>query len=369
MKKILASVLAASVLALSMAGCGSPASSSASSGAAVPAAGTASAGTASAASNSAKKLRVALVYSGNLGDKSFNDSAHAGALKAEKDFGVEVKELESTQSSEWESNFVACASDGYDLVIGVSSQFEDIMKKHCPQYPNVKFAILDDSIPGDNVISYKFAQNEGSFLAGAAAAMFTTKTDVPGINSQKVIGWVGGMDIPVLHDFFVGYEQGAKYIDPDVKVLQSFAGSFSDPVKGKELTIAQYSQGADIVMNVASGTGNGILEAAKDKGEFAVGVDSDQDSLYPGSILTSMVKHVDVGTYSAIEAVVKGTFKGNTTTMLNVANGGIQLTDMSVMKKALGDKFPPDILTKIQDITGKIKSGEIKVNHYQGFTG
>ena len=360
-KKWLATFLAFSLLIGTTMGCSSKPSTTSSTSS-----GT---GKSSTATGSGKKVRVALCYSGVLGDKSFNDSAHAGAVKAEKDFGVEVKELQSTQSSDWESNFVSMADAGYDLVIGVSSQFEDIMKKHCSQYPNVKFAILDDQVPGKNVMSYKFAQNEGSFLAGAAAAMFTTKTDVKGINSQKVIGWVGGMDVPVLHDFLVGYEQGAKYIAPDIKILHAFAGSFSDPVKGKELTNAQYDEGADVVMNVASGTGTGVLEAAKERGAFAIGVDSNQDDIYPGSILTSEVKHVDVGTYNVIKNVVKGTFKGDSVNMLDVNNGGIQLTDMSVVKKALGDKFPSDITTKIEDLTSQIKSGKIKVNHYQGFTG
>lgn len=368
MKKVLATLLALSLILVPFGGCSSstPAASTAAQPEASAAAPAASKSDAASASDG-KKLKVALLYSGFLGDKSFNDSAHAGAEKAVKDFGIELKEMESSEPAEWESNFVAMASGGYDLVIGVSSQYQDIMKKHCAEYPNVKFAILDGVVSGDNVVSSTFAQNEGSFLAGAAAAMFTTKTDIKGVNADKTIGWVGGMDIPVLHDFFVGYEQGAKYIDPNIKVLQSFAGSFSDPLKGKELTIAQYSQGADIVMNVASGTGTGILEAAKEKGKFAIGVDLDQDSVYPGSILTSMVKHVDSGTYMAIESVVKGTFKGNTTTYLDISNGGVGLTDMSTMKKALGDKFPQDILDKVTQLQDKIKSGEIKVNAYQGF--
>lgn len=315
----------------------------------------------------AKKLKVALVYSGFLGDKSFNDSAHEGAMRAVKDFGIELKEMESKEPTEWESNTVAMASDGYDLVVAVSTQFQDILKKHAPEFPNTKFALIDGVVPGDNIVSSTFAQNEGSFLAGAAAAMFTTKTDVPGVNPDKTIGWVGGMDIPVLHDFFIGYEQGAKCIDPDIKILQSFAGTFSDPLKGKELTMAQYSQGADIVMNVASGTGTGILEAAKEQGKYAIGVDLDQDNVYPGSILTSMLKRVDNATYLAIESVVKGTYKGNTTTYLDINNGGVGLTDMSVMQKALGDKFPKDILDKIAELESKVKSGEIKVKAYEGF--
>lgn len=317
--------------------------------------------------NGEKKLKVALVYAGFLGDKSFNDSAHVGALKAVEDFGIELKEMESKEPTEWESNVVAMASDGYDLVVAVSTQFQDILTKHAPEFPNTKFALIDGVVPGDNIVSSTFAQNEGSFLAGAAAAMFTTKTDIPGVNPDKTIGWVGGMDIPVLSDFFVGYEQGAKYVDPEIKILQSFAGTFNDPLKGKELTIAQYSQGADIVMNVASGTGTGILEAAKEQGKYAVGVDLDQDGVYPGSILTSMLKRVDNATYLAIESVVKGTYKGNTTTYLDISNGGVGLTDMSVMKEALGDKFPQDILDKIKELEAKVKSGEIKVNAFEGF--
>lgn len=314
-----------------------------------------------------KKIKVALIYSGFLGDKSFNDSAHAGAMKAAEELGVEIKEMQSKEPTEWESNFVAMASEDYDLVIGVSTQFQEIMAKHCPEYPNKKFALIDGVVEGDNIVSSTFAQNEGSFLAGAAAAMFTTKTDIEGVNEDKIIGWVGGMDIPVLQDFFIGYEQGAKYIDPDVQILRSFAGSFTDPLKGKELTLAQYSQGADIVMNVASGTGVGILEAAKEDGKYAIGVDLNQDGEFPGSILTSMLKNVDQATYLAIESVVNGTFEGGSVTYLDISNGGVGLTDMSVMKEALGDKFPQDILDRIKELEEKVKSGEIKVDFYDGF--
>lgn len=313
------------------------------------------------------KLKVALIYSGFLGDKSFNDSAHEGAMRAVEDFGIELKEMESKEPAEWESNFVAMAADGYDLVIGVSTQFEKIVEKHAPEFPDTKFAIIDGVVKGKNVASSTFAQNEGSFLAGAAAAMFTTKTDIEGINEEKIIGWVGGLDIPVLADFFTGYKQGAKYIDPEVKVLQSFAGSFNDPLKGKELTIAQYSQGADIVMNVASGTGTGILEAAKEEGKYAVGVDLDQDDVYPGSILTSMLKRVDNATYLVIESVIDETYEGNKTVYLDISNGGVGLTDMSVMKEHLGDKFPEDILETVKELEEKVKSGEIEVEAYDGF--
>ena len=215
--------------------------------------------------------------------------------------------------------------------------------------------------------SISFAQNEGSFLAGAAAALFTKKTDIAGVNEENIIGWVGGMDIPVLHDFYTGYEQGAKYIDPEIKILQSFAGTWTDPLKGKELTLAQYEQGADIVMNVASGTGPGILEAAKEAGKYAIGVDLNQDNDQPGHVLTSMIKRVDTAVYLTIESVVNNEFKGGETRYLTLKEGGVSLTDFSVIKESLGDKFPQDIVDKCEELAEKIASGEIVVENYEGF--
>ncbi|MCC2820630.1 BMP family ABC transporter substrate-binding protein [Enterocloster sp. OA13] len=313
-------------------------------------------------------VKVALIYSGFLGDKSFNDLAHDGAMKAKEMYGIEVQELESGEAADWEANFVAMADADYDLVIGVSTQFLDIMKKHCPDYPDTKFALIDGvSDAGDNVVSTLFAQNEGSFLAGAAAAMFTTKTEIEGVNDKKIIGWVGGMDIPVLHDFFTGYEQGAKYIDPEIEVLQSFAGTFTDALKGKELATAQINQGADIIMNVANITGIGAMEAASELNVYAIGVDTNQDSLYPGHILTSMQKRVDICTFQMIESVVNGTYEGGSITYMDLAHDGVGLTDFSVMKEALGDKFPQDIEDKVEELKGKIASGEIVVNSYEGY--
>ena len=312
-------------------------------------------------------IKVCVVYSGNLGDKSYNDSCNMGSTKAQEDFGIELKTLEGTTADEWKANLLSACEDGYDLVICSSSNFEEYLKEYAPMYPDVKFAIIDTTVAGDNVVSVSFAQNQGSFLAGAAAALFTQHTEIDGVNEDAVIGWVGGMDIPVLQDFFVGYEQGAKYINPDITVLQSFAGTWNDPLKGKELTLAQYEQGADIVMNVASGTGPGILEGAKEAGKYAIGVDLNQDNDQPGHVLTSMVKRVDTACYSVIESVVNGTFEGNSVSYLDLEVEGVSLTDFAVIKEALGDKFPEDILTQLEEIEAKIVSGEIVVENYEGF--
>ncbi len=313
------------------------------------------------------KTRVAIVFSGNLGDKSYNDSCYEGALKAKDEFDIELKTLEGTEAAEWEANFLAVAEEGYDLIICSSSNFEEYMKEHCANYPETKFAVIDTTVEGDNIVSVSFAQNQGSFLAGAAAALFTKKSNIEGVNDDNIIGWVGGMDIPVLHDFYIGYEQGAKYIDPEITVLQSFAGTWNDPLKGKELTLAQYQQGADVVMNVASGTGTGILEAAAEAGKYAIGVDLNQDADQPGAVLTSMLKRVDTACYILIKSVVEGTFEGGSKQYLTLEDNGVSLTDMSVIKEHLGDDFPEDILNEIEALKAKIVSGEIVVENYDGF--
>lgn len=307
---------------------------------------------------SGKPLRVAYVISGNLGDKSFFDSGMAGLERAKKDFGIEVKVIQSEAAADWEPNLKAAAEGGYDLIIAGASQMREPILNVAPQYPNLKFAYLDDVVDLPNVASVDYAEEQGSFVVGALAAMMTTR-DLPGMNKEKIIGWVGGMDIAVLRNFLEGYKQGAKYVDPEVKVLDSFAGSFNDPAKGKELTLAQYSQGADIVFNVAGATGQGIIAAAKEAGKYAIGVDVDQDNEAPGHVLTSMLKRVDNSTYDMVKLVVENKWKGGTY-KYGLAQKGVGITDMSVM----GDKIPQDVRAKLNEIIDKIAKGEITVKEY-----
>ena len=372
MKKLISAALAAT-LCLSMAACSSSQPAETTAAATEAAAEETKAEEAAAETEAAEAqksdapIRVCIVYTGNLGDKSYNDSCNMGAQKAVEDFGIELKSLEGGTADEWKANLLAACEEGYDLIIGASSNIADYITEYGPSYPDTKFAVIDTTVDLPNVESISFAQNQGSFLAGAAAAMFTQKTDIEGVNEDHIIGWVGGMDIPVLHDFYTGYEQGAKYIDPDIQILQSFAGEWQNPLKGKELTLAQYDQGADIVMNVASGTGAGVLEAAKEAGKYAIGVDLNQDADQPGSVLTSMVKRVDNACYLVIQSVVEGTFEGGTTQYLDLSKGGVSLTDFSVIKEALGEQFPQDIMDKVDELSEKIISGEIVVENYEGF--
>lgn len=317
---------------------------------------------------SGKKFRVLLV-SGLEGDKSFADSAIIGAKRAEKDFGIELSYSQSADAAEYENQILTGAEEGFDLIVCAASQWKDYIEQHCASYPNVMFGITDTPCKGDNVAYVTFAQNQGSFLAGAAAAMFTEMTDFKGVNEEATIGWVGGNDIPALRDFFLGYQEGAKYVNPNIKILQSFAGTFNDPAKGKELTNAMFEQGADVVMNVASGTGNGVLEAAAENGLYAIGVDMNQDGDQPGAVLTSMLKENGNAVYYIIKTAIEKGISGNPNIYMDLAYGGVDLTDMSVMKEhhpeqaALLDK----ILTEIAALKQKVVSGEIVVSNYEGY--
>ena len=316
----------------------------------------------------AKKPRFIVTLPGMLGDKSYNDSCKAGIDRAVAEFGVEVKYLQATTPADFESNNLAAAEGGYDLVIILSGQQRQAAEKVIPEYPDQKFGIIDFSLPNNpkNVSSMLFAANEGSFLAGAAAAMFTTHTQIDGVNPGKVIGWISGIETPLINDFYGGFKQGVAHIDPEVKILQAFAGSFTDPLKGKELALSQYEQGADIIMNVASATGIGILDAAGEQKKFAIGVDLNQDALKPGYILTSMLKNVDIAVYLFIKSMVEGTYAGGSRTYLDVAKGGVSLTDFSVFKEHWKDKFPQHIVDRCEELAKEIASGKIKVDEFPG---
>ena len=312
------------------------------------------------------RVRVCIVCPGNLGDGSINDSCNMGAQKAARDFGIELDSLEGRTADEWKANVLAACDSGYDLVIGVSPQIAGYIAEYAPEYPDTRFAVIDGTADLPNAMSVSFAQDEGFFLAGAAAAMFTQKTGIDGINEENTIGWVGGTDSPELRGLYSCYEQGAKYIDPDIRILQSFADVPEDPAMGKELALAQYDGGADIVMNAAFTDGTGILEAAKEAGRYAVGSGTDQDSVQPGSVLTSVVKHYDSACYLVIRSAADGTFEGGTKLRTGLSDGGISLTDFSVMRKALGDRFPQDIPEKAEELKEKIISGEIPAGYQNG---
>lgn len=307
----------------------------------------------------APKKKVALIIAqGGLGDKSYNDLADSGFQRAIADFGIEGKAIESADPvGEGEQLLRTAAEKGYDLVITLEYSHFDPLARVAPDYPNTQFSIVNIVVDKPNVVSILFKEQEGSFLAGALAAMVTTMPNNPKVNPEKVIGAIGGTQSDGIDKFLVGYEEGAHFIDPDVKVLKAYSESFGDPTKGKELTLSMYEQGADIVYQVAGGTGIGVFTAAEEANHYAIGVDSDQDGLKPGFILTSMIKRTDNAVYDAISKLVKGELKGGTILEYGLKEDGVGISPMQYTKS----EIPADFLDKIKDIQAKIISGEIKV--------
>jgi len=256
-------------------------------------------------------IRVGMVFDvGGKGDKSFNDSAYRGLLHAADQFEVEHTEFEPGQDADRETGLRKLAQAKYDVIIGVGFLFSDAMRKVAVDYPDVKFACVDfDARPGEelapNLAGLRFREEEGSFLVGVIAGLFS---------DTDRIGFVGGMDIPLIHKFEAGYVAGAKYANPSVSVTVAYAGTtpqaFADPAKGKELALLQYGRGVDVVYHAAGSTGNGVIEAAREVNRQAIGVDSNQNYMAPGNVLTSMVKRVDNAVFMTVKSVVDGEFQG-----------------------------------------------------------
>ncbi len=317
--------------------------------------------------------KIVITLPGTLGDKSFNDLMAVARDNLIATYpGITIDLFEAKSPADFEPNILAAANGGYDLVCVLAGQQREAAKNVVLQYPDKQFCTIDFVLYDDdhntypNVMSTLSAPNEGQFLVGAVCAMLTTYTELPNINEDKIVGWISGTETPGIYDFWLGFQQGVYYIDPDIQILQAYAGSYTDPIKGKELALAQYEQGADVIAQVASGTGLGIIEAAAEQEKYVIGVDNNQDDLAPGYVVTSMYKHVELAAFYLIETFIKGDFEGGSYKYMNVESGGVALTDFAVFKAHWGDKFPQEIMDRAQEIADKIASGEIVVDMHPG---
>lgn len=310
------------------------------------------------------KLKVVLLIPGSLGDKSFFDAANAGLELVKNELGAETKVIEmGTDATKWEPVFVDVSEEDWDIIISGNATTE-LMNKTATDYPDKKYVNFDTSVQEtpDNVYAMFYGTNEVSYLAGALAGL-VTKSDMELANEENIIGFLGGMDIPGINDFLVGYIEGAQFVNPDVKVAISYAGDFGDPAKGKELTIVQYNSGADISFNVAGGTGLGLIDAAKEKDAYAIGVDSDQALLFKDTdpekaehIVTSAVKMIDKAILNAVKGYVDGNLEFGTYNRMGVAKGGVGLA-----KNEYYEQLPQEIKDKLDEVEQKMKNGEITV--------
>lgn len=308
-----------------------------------------------AAENTEGKLKVAMVYSvGGKGDKSFNDSAYAGLQRVMQEFGVEVAEYEPKDASvEIRNQLAEYAQDGtYDLIMTIGFTSVDPLTSVAKEYPNQKFVLIDDAIEGlPNVLSVSYKEQEGTFLTGALAAL---------MSKTNKVGFIGGTDAPVIARFATGFKQGAKYINPNIDVLISYingSNPWNDPVAAKQLAESLNSKGADVIMHAAGGSGSGLFKAAEEKGFYAIGVDSDQDDIVQGKVLTSMLKRVDNGVYDIIKDLKDGKFEAGVK-YIGLAEDGLDTTEFKYTKDIIGKEN----LDKIAQIKQDIKDGKIKVS-------
>ncbi len=298
----------------------------------------------------AQTPRIGLIFAeGGLGDQSFNDAAYAGLMAARDELGVEVVYVEPADIAEMEEHQRAYADLGLDLVIVIGFIHQSALVEVSADYPDINFAIVDDVVDNPNVTSLVFEEHEGSFLVGVLAGL---------MSETNKVGFVGGMEVPLIRKFESGFAEGAKYANPNVEVLVNYAGSFGDPGRGRELAVSQNERGADIIYHAAGGTGSGVIDAAVANGFYAIGVDSDQDYMAPGTVLTSMVKRVDLAVYDVIKSVVDGTLEGGVRSF-GIQDGGVGTSEFTYTK----DIIPQSVLDAIEDAKAKIMSGEIVVSN------
>jgi len=282
-------------------------------------------------------------------DKSFNQSGFDGAERWKKEAGKTYLEFEISNPAQREQAARRMAERGADPIVGIGFSQGSAIEKTAKDFPKLKFAIIDSVVTLPNVQSIIFKEHEGSFLVGMMAAM-ASKTGK--------VGFVGGMDIPLIRKFACGFEQGAKYANPKAQVTTNMTGTtpaaWNDPARGGELAKAQFAGGVDVIFAAAGGTGNGVYQAAKDGGKLAIGVDSNQNHLHPGTMLTSMVKRVDVAVYTAFKGVKPGV------TTLGLAEGGVDYA----MDEHNAKLVSADMKKKVDAAKADIIAGKIKVTDF-----
>jgi basic membrane protein A and related proteins len=305
---------------------------------------------------SAKDFLPAIVYDfGGKFDRSFNQSASEGAERFKHDTGIAFREFEITNAAQREQAMAQLAKRGASVIFAIGFTQASAVEKVAKQFPDVKFVLVDAVVDLPNVESITYREQESSFLCGMAAAL-ASKTGK--------VGFVGGMDIPLIRKFAVGYTEGAKYVNPQAEVFENMTGTtpaaWGDPTKGAELAKSQMGRGADVIFHAAGATGIGVMQAAADAGLLSIGCDSNQDYLHPGSVLTSALKRVDVAVYKAAMAAKDGGWKPGLL-VLGLAEDGVDYTLDEHNRKLI----TPAMEARLNQAKADIISGKLKVTEYQ----
>ena len=300
-------------------------------------------------------IKPAIVYAnGGKFDKSFNEGVSNGAKKFSDETKIAVVDFEPANETQFEQAQRRFAQRGQDPIIAVGFSQAEALKKVAKEFPNIHFTIIDMMVDLPNVQSVLFKEHEGSFLVGVLAAL---------ASKSGKIGFVGGMDIPLIRRFQCGYEQGIKYANPKAELIANMTGTtpaaWNDPGRGAELAKGQFDRGVDVVYAAAGNTGTGVLQAAKDRGKLAIGVDSNQNYLHPGTMLTSMTKRVDLAAYQSFKAAQAGTWKGGLQ-VLGLKEGGVDWALDQYNEKLVA----PEMKAKVEQAKADIISGKIVVHDY-----
>jgi len=300
--------------------------------------------------------KLGIVYdAGGKFDKSFNQSAYEGAERFKKETGIAYMEAQASSDTQAEQMLRSLARKKLDLIAAVGFSQTQAVQKVAKEFPNVRFVLIDAIAKGNNVNSILFKEEEGSYLVGVAAAI---------ASKSKKVGFVGGMDIPLIRTFNCGYVQGAKATDPKIEAFQNMVGTtaaaWNNPAKGGELARAQFDRGVDVVFAVAGGSGMGTIETAKQKGKLAIGVDSNQNYVAPGTMLTSMVKRVDLAIYDSFMQIKNGTWKPGVV-YKGLKEGGVDW----VVDKDNRKVVSPDMEKRVKEAKANIINGKVKVHDYR----
>ncbi|RZA08061.1 MAG: BMP family ABC transporter substrate-binding protein [Proteobacteria bacterium] len=301
------------------------------------------------------KFRVALILDkGGRDDKSFNSAAYAGGAKARTELGIMLKYVETMDDAAVETTMRSFAAKNYDLIVAIGFSMKDAIAKVAAQFPQAHFVLVDAEAKLPNVRSLLFDEHQGSYLVGAIAGL-TSKSDK--------VGFIGGMDVPLIRRFQLGFEAGVKKVNPKARVINNYVGVMSDawnnPAKAKELALSQYNQGVDVIFAAAGASNYGLFDAAEEKKRLSIGVDSNQNWVKPGFVLTSMLKRVDIAVYDTINEAKSGKFVGGVKTF-GLKNQGVDYAVDEFNEKLLS----PEVRKKVEALKSEIVAGKIKVPDY-----
>ena len=312
------------------------------------------------ATATAKGLRVTVLLE-HQAKSTWSYLLSKGLAKAKRDFGIQSRIVVASDPEKQTAVFRECAQSA-DLVVVASDRFHEILRDNAGAFRSVRFGVIDASIMGSNIHCITFADEQASYLAGMAAALFADAT-TQDTGKGKAIGWISGQDIPAMQSLFAGYREGAKLAIPDIRVIQGVVGSFADPKRGAEEAKRLINEGVSVLAMAAGGSNAGVLAQAKEAGIFVIGVDTDHKDSYPGHVLLSIIKNVDEAIYTIIKDCVHNTFAGKTITVYDLKHG-VSLTDPKLSLKQNAKHYAPILSTinrRIEEVTKEIEQGSIRI--------